>query len=198
MGYVASVNYGVRQGRASAAYKQSSGLVPGVFTATAANNLETNGYNYYGAVANASNAWDWYFPGQITGPFKWFDTYINQIWFNQSLQTSIVTLMLNVNSLPYNQPGYDLVAAACNDPIGAAVNNGVVQSGVALSAAQIEEVNTAAGANIAPVIQSRGWYLQVGPATAAQRAARASPPCTLWYTDGGSINRINLGSIVVQ
>lgn len=198
MGYVASVNFDVPQGRASAAYRRSSTLTPGVFSATVANNLEANGCNYYGAVANASNEWNWYFPGQITGAFQWFDTYINQIWFNQSLQTSIVTLMLNTNSIPYNQVGYNLISAACNDVIQAAVTNGVIQSGVTLSSAQAEQINSAAGANVAPVIQTRGWYLQVGPATAAQRAARSSPPCTLWYTDGGSVNRINLGSIVVQ
>jgi hypothetical protein len=27
------------------------------------------------------------------------------------------------------------------------------------------------------------------------RAARGSPPCTLWYMDGQSIQRINLASI---
>ena len=198
MGYVASINYDVPQGRASAAYKRSSVLQPGVFTATAASNLEANGCNYYGAVANATNEWNWYFPGQITGPFQWMDTYVNQIWFNQSLQTALVILLLNTNSLPYNQTGYDLISAACQDVIQAAVTNGVIQSGVTLSAAQALQINTAAGANVAPVITTRGWYLQVGPATPQQRATRASPPCTLWYTDGGSINRINLGSIVIQ
>ena len=198
MGYIASVNFNVPQGRASAAYKQSPVLAPGVFTQTAANNIEANGANYYGGVANATNGWNFYFPGQITGTFKWVDTYINQIWLNQSLQTSIMTLLTNINSLPYNQAGYDLISAACNDPVQAAIVNGVIQSGVVLSATQVLEVNTAAGANIAPIIQTRGWYLQIGPATPAQRASRGSPPCTLWYTDGGSVNRINLGSIVVQ
>lgn len=198
MGYVASINFGVTQGRASAAYKRSNVLQPGVFNATDANNLEANGCNYYGAVANSTNEWNWYFPGQITGPFAWIDTYVNQIWFNQSLQTAIVTLLLNTNSIPYNQAGYDLIAAACNDPIQQAVTNGVIQSGVTLSSAQALEINTAAGANVAPVVQSRGWYLQIGPATPVQRANRSSPPCTLWYTDGGSVNRIDLASIVVQ
>ena len=109
-----------------------------------------------------------------------------------------MTLLTKINSLPYNQAGYDLISAACNDPVQAAIVNGVIQSGVVLSATQVLEVNTAAGANIAPIIQTRGWYLQIGPATPAQRASRGSPPCTLWYTDGGSVNRINLGSIVVQ
>lgn len=199
MGYAASINFNVPQGRASAAYKQSAGgIQPGVVDLTSANNLEANGCNYYGAVANATNNWDFYFPGQITGPFKWQDTYFNQIWLNQSLQTSILTLMLNTNSIPYNQVGYNMIAAACNDVIQSAVTSGVIQSGVVLSAAQVSEINSAAGASIASVIQTRGWYLQIGPATPAQRAARSSPPCTLWYTDGGSINRINLGSIVVQ
>lgn len=198
MGYTASINFDVTQGRANAAYRRSNVLAPGVFSATAANNLEANGCNYYGAVANATNEWDWYFPGQITGAFKWLDTYDNQIWFNQSLQTSIVTLLLNTNSIPYNQVGYNLISAACQDVINQAVNNGVIQSGVTLSAAQAEEINLAVGSNVAPVIQTRGWYLKVGPATPTQRANRSSPPAVLYYTDGGSVQRIVLGSVVVQ
>jgi hypothetical protein len=198
MGMIASINFGVPNGRITLAYKNSPSLAPGAFSQTVAANLEANGANYYGAVANASNAWNFYYPGQITGPYKWADSYVNQIWLNQSLQTAIVTLLTSVNSIPYDQPGYDLVSAACNDPIQAAVTAGVITPGVTLSALQAQEVNTAAGANISGTLSVRGWYLQVGPATAAQRAARQSPPCTLWYCDGGSIQRINLASIVVQ
>lgn len=198
MGMIASINFGVRGGRISLAYKSSSLLTPGVTTLTAAQNLEANGCNYYGAVSNAANAWNYYFPGSVTGPFKWADSYVNQIWLNQSLQTAIVTMLVSVNSVPYAQPGYDLVSAACNDPIQAAVTNGVIVGGVTLSALQIAEVNAAAGFPIDAILSTRGWYLIVGPATPAQRAARASPPCTLFYCDGGSINRISLASILVQ
>ncbi len=198
MGMIASINFGVRGGRISLAYKSSSLLTPGVTTLTAAQNLEANGCNYYGAVSNPANNWNYYFPGSITGPFKWADSYVNQIWLNQSLQTALVTLLTQVNSIPYNQAGYDLISAACNGPIQQGVLNGVITAGVTLSAAQALEVNTAAGFPIDAILSTRGWYLIVGPATPTQRAARSSPPCTLYYCDGGSVNRINLASILVQ
>ena len=198
MGMVASINFDARGGRISLAYKASSLLTPGVNTLTAAANLEANGCNYYGSVANPSNAWNFYFPGSITGSYKWADTYVNQIWLNQSLQTAIMTMLTQINSLPYNQPGYDLVSAACNDPIQQGILNGVIVAGIVLSSAQIAEINAAAGVDAASIIQTRGWYLKVGPATPTQRAGRTSPPCTLWWSDGGSMNRINLASITVQ
>lgn len=198
MGMVASINFGAPDGRITLAYKASSNLQPGVTTLTAAANLEANSCNYYGSVANPSNNWAFYYPGTVTGTFKWADAYVNQIWFNQSLQTAILTMQTTVNSVPYVQPGYDLVSAACADPIQQAVSNGVISQGVILSALQIAEVNAAAGANIAPILQTQGYYLKVGPATPTQRANRSTPPCTLWYTDGGSVQRINLASILVQ
>ena len=72
--------------------------------------------------------------------------------------------------------------------------------GVQLSAAQITQVNRAApGKNIAPVLQSQGWYLLIG--TAHARSARSSAArlrCTFFYTDGQSVHSINIESVAVQ
>jgi hypothetical protein len=47
-------------------------------------------------------------------------------------------------------------------------------------------------------LQSRGWYLKVADANSVTRGVRGSPPMTVWYTDGGSIQKITLASIDVQ
>jgi hypothetical protein len=78
------------------------------------------------------------------------------------------------------------------------VNFGAIRAGITLSQSQIAQVNSAAGLDIADTIQQRGWYLQVADAQPQVRAARASPPCTLWYTDGQSVQAINLASIEIQ
>ncbi len=198
-GYVASINYGVLNGAASPAYKSSAAITPGVTNVTAAANLYANGCNYYGNVANPTNQWQFYYPGFVTGPYKWLDDYVNQIWLNQSLQTAIMTYLVSVNRTPYNQPGYDQVRAACLGPVNQAITNGVIESGVVLTASQVLQINTDAGnPTAAQSVYQYGWYLQIGPATPAQRVARTSPPCSLWYTSGGSINQINLASILVQ
>ena len=82
-------------------------------------------------------------------------------------------------------------------PIGEAVTFGSIVAGITLSSAQAIEVNTAAGLNIVPTLFQQGWYLQIGTASAQTRAARGSPPVTLWYCDGGSIQQLNIASIVI-
>jgi len=104
----------------------------------------------------------------------------------------------NVGSIPYNPAGYSLIRQACLDPINAAVNFGSIRPNVPLSAAQVGEVNNAAGMPIDGVLSTVGWYLQINAATAQVRAARTSPPMTLWYMDGESVQQITLASILIQ
>ncbi|HQT79434.1 MAG TPA: DUF3383 domain-containing protein [Rhodopila sp.] len=198
MGYVASLNFTAVQGRATAAFKNQSGLAVTVTNATAAANLISYGMNFYGNYSTANDSFLFFYPGQITGPFKWVDSYVNQIWLNNQFQLALMVLLTNVNSIPYNAAGYALIEAACADVIGQGVTFGAIQPGVTLSAAQIAEVNNTAGKNITPTLASRGWYLQVSDALPQVRAARQSPPMTFWYMDGGSVQQINLASIEVQ
>jgi len=197
-GYAASIDFTQTNGRATLAFKTQSGLAPGVTSATVASNLQANGYNYMGAYATGNNSWTFMYPGSISGPFDWVDTYLNQIWLNNQLQVALVNLLTNVNSIPYNAAGYSLIESACLGPLAAALNAGVIRAGVALSALQIAEINNAAGANIANTVQTQGWYLQIQPASSATRVARQSPPMTLWYVDGESVQKLSLASIVVQ
>jgi hypothetical protein len=106
--------------------------------------------------------------------------------------------LTNVKSIPYNPAGYALVSAAMQDPINAALNFGLIDQNVALSADQIAEVNNAAGTAIASTLQSQGWYLQIQTASAQTRGNRTSPPITFWYVQGGSIQSINVSSVEVQ
>lgn len=197
-GAVASIDFTQTNGRATMAFKSQSGLAADVTDQTAAANLIANGYSFYGAYATANDQFIFFYPGSISGPYLWIDSYINQIWLNNALQLALMTLLTQMKSIPYNAAGYALIEAACMDPINQAVNFGAIRSGVPLSAAQAAEVNNAAGVAIDGVLGQRGWYLQVLAATAQVRAARASPPMTLWYMDGGSVQKINLASVEVQ
>lgn len=196
-GTVGSIDFLAVQGRLSFAYKGQAGLVADITSETEANNLMANGYNFYGAYATANDRFVNLQPGSSPGPYRFFDPYINQIWFNAALQLAFMTLLTQIRSLPYNSTGYNLLRAAALDPITAALNNGVIQPGVTLSNSQKAQVNTAAGADIAGVLQTSGYYLQILDAPPEVRAERESPPMTLWYTDGGSIRTIELASINV-
>ncbi|WP_328822831.1 DUF3383 family protein [Paraburkholderia nemoris] len=68
---------------------------------------------------------------------------------------------------------------------------------MALSDAEIAEIRNALGFDASPAIGAKGYYLDIQPATADIRAARASLPMTLYYTDGGSVQQLTLASIAI-
>lgn len=197
-GATASINFDETNGRITYAYKGQAGLTPDVTNATVASNLLLNGYNFYGAYATANDQFQFLQNGQISGEWNWIDPYVNQIKLNSDLQLAFMTLLSQVKSVPYVTRGTNLLRAAALDPIRAALNFGSIVAGVTLSASQRAQVNTAAGVPIADTLQSQGWYLQILDAAPITRGLRGSPPMTLWYTDGGSIQKINLASIDVE
>ena len=194
-GTAASIDFTENEGRITFAFKSNSGLSAYVTDATIAANLLLNGYSYYGAYATANDSFVWLYNGQISGDYGFGDSYINACWLNNQIQLAMMTLFANTKSVPYNALGYGYIRAAAQDPIDAAVNFGAIRAGVPLSAAQVAEVNAAAGLTIDQTLASRGWYFQVSPATAQVRALRQSPPCKLWYMDGESVQQLNIASI---
>jgi hypothetical protein len=198
LGYGASLDFAATNGRATAKFRRQSGLAADVIDGTISKNLEANGYNFFGDYTTRNDAFVFFANGMVTGPFKWLDSYLNQIWLNNALQLALMSLLVEVKSVPYNQVGYTLIRAACRDPIDAGMNFGAIRAGVPLSAAQAAEVNFAAGVKIDDVLQNRGWFLQVKDATAQVRAARGTPPMSLWYMDGQSVQKVVLASVEVM
>jgi len=197
LGAIASIDFERTNGRITLAFKSQSGLQFTVTDATTAQTLIDNGYNFYGDYATANDQFRFLYPGQISGDWKWIDTYVNQIWLNAALQQAMMTLLTQVNSVPYNADGYALIDASCMDPVNAAVNFGAIRSGVPLSALQKAQVNNQAGVQISGTLETRGWYLQILPATAQVREARGTPPMTFWYMDGGSVQKLTLASLAI-
>lgn len=209
--YAASINFNATNGRATADYKSQSGLSPSALNVGVKANLIANGYNSYDGVATRGGAWQFFDPGSISGEFEWFDTYLNQIWLNSQCQVALMNMLTTFGSLPYTPRGYGIIRQVLTggadgvsvslppaSPVAAALNNGVINAGVPLSAEQAAFVNNLAGFPIDQFITTQGWYLIIQPATAQVRAARQSPTIILLYTDGGSIQRINLSSLVIQ
>lgn len=197
LGAIASIDFERTNGRITLAFKSQPGLAFSVTDATTAQTLIDNGYNFYGDYATSNDQFRFFYPGQISGDWKWIDTYVNQIWLNAAFQQALMTLLTQVNSVPYNLDGYTLIDAACLDPINAGVNFGAIRAGVTLSAQQKAQVNNQAGIEISGTLETRGWYLQILPATAQVRAARETPPMTFWYLDGGSVQQITLASLAI-
>lgn len=197
-GAAASIDFEATNGRITFAFRGQAGLIPDVTTATAANNLIANGYNFYGAYATANDRFRLFQRGTVGGDFQWLDSYVNQIWLNNALQLALMELLRSVNSVPYNDEGYELIEAACLDPINAGLNFGSIRAGVPLSESQAAQVNAAAGAQVSDTLSTQGYYMQVLPAAPITRQARESPPSRLWYMDGQSVQKIDLVSTLVQ
>lgn len=210
MGSIASLDFTATNGRATMKFRTQSGIVATVSDETVASNLDANGYNYVAAVATATQQFVYFRQGSISGIFKWIDSYADQVWLNNQFQQSLMTLLTQLKSIPYNPAGYGQVEQSLTagatlpiqlppaSPVAAALNFGAIRPNVPLDADQIAEVNAAAGIAIDGILSTRGWYLQILPATASVRAARGTPPCSFWYTDGESIQQITLNSLEVQ
>jgi Protein of unknown function (DUF3383) len=205
MGAIASLDTTAQGGRITLAYKGQAGLVPDVISAQVAANLAGfpygsggNFYNFYGSFATADQAFQFLQPGSMPSSWRWVDAYVNQILMGADFQLALAELETSVNSIPYNTAGYNLLRSTLATPIQKYVNFGAIQPNVPLSAAQAQEVNTAAGAKIDGVLSTVGWYLQILPASAQVRGLRGSPTMKFWYTDGGSIQSLLLATIDVQ
>lgn len=197
-GAIASIDFTETQGRITLAFKNQSGLSADVDNAADADNLKENGYNYYGAWATANDRFTFLYPGQMPGKWKWIDAYVNQIRLNSQLQLALMTLLTSAKAVPYNAVGIALQRAACQDPINEALNFGSIQPGVPLGEQQRALINNEARVDAAAKIESTGYFLLIQNASAQTRGNRQSMPMKLWYTDGGSVHNINLGSINVQ
>ena len=199
-GFAASLNFSRLNGRATLDFKAQSGLIPSITNSTNYTAVLSNGYNCYAAFGsnNPANNSNWFANGSVSGKWLWADTYLNQIWLNANLQLAMVNLLLQVGAVPYNAQGNTLIYAAALDPINAAINFGAIRKGIQLSAAQAAEIQYALGFDASSAIASQGFYLQISPATAQTRAARQSPPITLYYQDGEAVQQITLASIVIQ
>ena len=197
-GMIASINTNATNGRITLMGKGQAGLVAGVTNGQIAQNLLANGYSYYGAYATRAGNFILYNNGGVTGPYQWADSYVNNIWLNAGFQQNGMTLLTTVNSIPYDQPGYNMIEQALMPTIQAGLNFGAFAPGVTLSQTQILAVNEATGVNAAPTLSAQGWYLQVQPASPTTREARQSPTILFYYCDPGSVQILNLTSILVQ
>lgn len=205
-GSIASLDFSETNGRVAFDFLSQSGLVPGVANQQAAHNLAGNpqvsgdfgnGYNFYGPYATANQGFTFFTRGTVSGPFKWLNTYVQQIQLNASFQLALMTLLTSVGSVPFNVAGYAQIESVLNDPINAALNFGTIRTNVPLSATQIAAVNAAAGKQIDGVLATRGWYLSFPPASPSVRQSRGPLVGTFWYMDGEDVQSISLASIVL-
>lgn len=180
------------------AFKRMSGLAAYVTNETEAVTLESKNCNYYGKFATRNQDFTFFYPGKLSASdYGFVDSYVNAVWLNNSLQLALVDGLTSVNSAPYNDTGYTMLRAWMMDTILAAVNNGVIHTGVSLSEAQRNQLMNEAGEDISETLATDGYFLQINDPGANIRAQRETPVINLWYTYGGAIQRIEVTSTAI-
>ena len=216
LGCQASINFNQANSRITLFSRSQAGLAPVVTSTTIAQALITNGCFFYGIYSNPGNSFVLGNPGAISGPFAWWDSYINAAWLNNNLQTTAIQTMQANGNIPYNAKGYSIIRTSLTGgnpgvnttgsqpqtvapgPIQQAVNFGAINSGVLLSATQQAALVAFFGANVSGPLWQTGYYLQVKDPGPTVRAARGSPIINLAYMDGGSVQYISISSLNIQ
>ncbi|MEI7410057.1 DUF3383 domain-containing protein [Pectobacterium aroidearum] len=198
LGYAASLDFDRLEGRVPFKFRSLSGLLTTVDSSANYDALIANGYNFYGEYS--ANKYDtrYWADGTITGDFKWVDSFCFQIWLNANLMQDGIELFQSNRSIPYNAAGKAIIEASFADTLNQGIAFGGIRTGVSLSGAQISEIQNAVGSDISPSLIAKGYYLFIADATPTQRQERTSPSMTLWYCDGGCVQKITLASIEVQ
>ncbi|QDX29553.1 DUF3383 domain-containing protein [Dickeya poaceiphila] len=194
----ASFNFDLTNGRRSIAFRVQSGLASNVNTNADYSSLITNGYNFYGKYAANNIVTNQWYPGSITGSYKWIDAYIGQIWLNANLQSDIITLFQSEIYLPYNDAGRAAIQNCMTSTVEQFKSWGGISAGTTLDDNQILAINSIVGTDVSTSLTTKGYYIYIGPFTAAMRNARTSPTVYLWYCDGGFIQKLIVNSVEVQ
>jgi hypothetical protein len=198
LGYSASLDFSRQEGRLPFKYVKLSGLLPTVGSSADYDALIANGYNFYGAYSANNIDKRYWADGTISGDFKWFDSFCFQIWLNANLAGDAIDLLTSARSIPYNARGKAIIEASFADTLNQGITFGGIRTGVNLSSSQISEIQNAVGTDVSASLIAKGYYLYIADATPEQRQARTSPSMTLWYCDGGCVQKITLASIEVQ
>lgn len=200
-GGIAAIDFKRTNGRRNMMFMKQSGLAASVTREADYTALISNGYTFYGSFATANDEFRFVTNGAVSGQFKWLDNYVNQIYMNAQFQLAMMTMLTSYGFIPYNEAGKAIHRSAALDPINEMVNFGGIVPLVdpaALSEQQKSIINTQAGYDIVPTLLSQGWAIDIKTADAQTRGLRGSMPFTFWYTDGGSVQSVNMASINVQ
>ncbi|HDU4605124.1 TPA: DUF3383 domain-containing protein [Klebsiella aerogenes] len=198
MGFVAALNFNQANGRCSLNGRQCSGLLPMITNDTDYEAAKTNGYNFYGKyAANAVETNQWA-PGSITGDFAWLDAWAGQVWINAQLQAALVALFQQATNLPYATAGKARIESCMKPYIEQFKTWGGLTAGTDLDQSQLDQIKAITQVDVSDALMADGYYIYIGPFTAAMRSQRTKPTVYFWYTDGGIIQGITVNSVEVQ
>jgi hypothetical protein len=197
MACAASINWERYQGTINFAFKHIDGLAATVTDETTAALLDAKNVAYVGKFATRNDAFTFLYPAGMFGKYGFIDAFVNTIWLKNVMQVSVMNGLTNAGRVPYNDRGYALIRAWLQDPVNRAVNNGCIDPGVTLSESQKAQIFNETGKDLTTELWTKGYAILVEDAGAAVRVGRNSPNISVYYTYGGSVNRIEVASTAI-
>lgn len=197
----ASVDFTQANGFLPFAGRTASGLTATVSDRATAAALDAKGISYIGSFAGPVDTdLTQLQSGRVSGPFTWADAYMGQIWFNRQMQHLLALMLRQPKAIPYTRKGDAIIAATLQPAVNDALSFGLISQGVNLSEDEALTISTNYGQGILTALQNNGYAISVAMenADASIRAKRQAVTATVLYTQGGSVQRINLNSIEVQ
>lgn len=192
MGMAASINYQGSNSTMTFAHRSQTGLPYAVSDTPTAQALEDKGVNFYGNYALRNDEFHFLFPGRTLGSYRFIDHYVNSIWFFSALETSAAYGLNHTKRIPYNDAGLAVIRSFYQTAITAALNNGVIDTGVTLSDSQKAIIIAEVGRDITRDLFKNGYYLEIRQPDPSARIDRDSTDNALYWTYGGSVHRLDL------
>lgn len=197
LGSIASVNWERYQGTINYAFKKVDGVGATVTSQTDADLLLAKGVSFMGNFATRNDDFTFFYDAQMFGDYTYIDAFVNTVWFKNVMQVSILDGLTSAGRVPYNDRGYALIRAWLQGPINRAVNNGTIDAGVEMSEKQKAQVYNETGKDLSTELYTNGYAVLVEDAGAAVRVGRQSPNISVYYTYGGSVNKIDVASTAI-
>ncbi|MCL1496258.1 hypothetical protein CO583_01875 [Parasaccharibacter sp. TMW2.1882] len=197
----AAVDFTQANGFLPFAGRTSSSLAATVSDRATAAALDAKGISYIGNFAGPVDTdLTQLQSGGVSGPFAWADAYMGQIWFNRRMQHLLALMLRLPRAIPYTRKGDTIIAATLQPAVNDALSFGLISQGVNLSEDEALTISTVYGQNTLTALQNNGYAISVAMENAdpATRGKRQAVTATVIYTQGGSVQRINLNSIEVQ
>lgn len=193
LAFPATIKWDAVQGMKVIFGKSATGVPAVVTTEAQALALDDIHVSYVGQFATRNSEFSFANRGHLSSDtYGFYDTLIGLIWFKACIQRAIMDGFASVNRVPYNQKGYNIVAAWIQDPINSAKNVGVIDTGMSLSNAQKAQIMQEVGVDISGDLDSTGYYLSVTDPSANVRADRGSPVMNLYFAYAGSVQKCEL------
>ena len=197
LGEVASIAWERYQGTINLAFKALDGVAATVTDETTAALLNDKGVSYMGKFATRNDQFTFFYDAKMFGTYGYIDAFINTVWLKNVMQVSVMNGLANAGRVPYNDRGYALIRAWLQDPVNRGVNNGCIDEGVELSESQKAQIFNETGKDLTTELWTKGYAILVEDAGAAVRVGRNSPNISVYYTYGGSVNKIEVASTAV-